>query len=44
MAAEEFDDYGATRKTLKSFLDGYAELAALIKRLYAGKLIIIKEG
>ena len=31
MAAEEFDDYGATRKTLKSFLDGYAELAALIR-------------
>ena len=31
MAAEKFDDYGATRKTLKSFLDGYAELAALIR-------------
>ena len=26
-----YDDYGATRKTLKSFLDGYAELAALIR-------------
>lgn len=31
MAAEEFDGYGATRKTLKSFLEGYAELVALIR-------------
>lgn len=31
MTVEEFDSYGATRKTLKSFLEGYAELVSLIR-------------
>ena len=31
MTVEEFDGYGATRKTLKSFLEGYAELVSLIR-------------
>lgn len=31
MTAREFDDYGATRRTLRQFLQGYSDLVALVR-------------